>query len=75
LDELLDISTEIDLINEIKDVHDEPVMIESVLITQGEVLEQMEDLFTYKMSIANNAFPCRLSTNPTRLWRVLSSVN
>jgi hypothetical protein len=48
LDELLDISVEVDLINEIKDIHDELVMIESVLLTQGEVLEQMQDLFTYR---------------------------
>jgi hypothetical protein len=46
LDELLDISNEVDLINEIKDIHDELVMIESVLVTQSEVLDQMEDLFT-----------------------------
>ncbi|KAF2436054.1 hypothetical protein EJ08DRAFT_224342 [Tothia fuscella] len=48
LDELLDISIEVDLINEIKDIQDELEIIDSILACQSGVLEQMGDLFTYR---------------------------
>jgi hypothetical protein len=48
LDELLDISEEVDLMNEIKDIHDELVMIKAVFATQLDVIIQFKENTTYR---------------------------
>lgn len=48
LDELLDISEEVDLMNEIKDVHDELVMIKSIFASQLDVIIQLRENTTYR---------------------------
>jgi hypothetical protein len=48
LDEVLDISEEVDLMNEIKDIHDELVMIKSIFASQLEVILQLRESTTYR---------------------------
>lgn len=48
LDELLDISEEVDLMNEIKDIHDELVMIKTLFASQLDVLMQLKENITYR---------------------------
>lgn len=51
LDELLDISEEVDLMNEIKDIHDELVMIKSIFASQLDVILQFNENNTYRDSV------------------------
>ena len=48
LDELLDISEEVDLMNEIKDIHDELVMIKTIFASQLEVIMQFKESTIYR---------------------------
>jgi CorA-like Mg2+ transporter protein len=48
LDELLDITDEVDMLNEVKDIHDELYMISQVFDQQLNVLNQMGDLLEYR---------------------------
>jgi hypothetical protein len=48
LDELLDISEEVDLMNEIKDIHDELVMIKAVFASQLDVIIQFKESTEYR---------------------------
>jgi hypothetical protein len=51
LDELLDISEEVDLMNEIKDIHDELVMIRALFASQLDVIIQIKDNMVYRNSL------------------------
>jgi Mg2+ and Co2+ transporter CorA len=46
--ELLDISEEVDLVNDIKDIYDELGMIHRVFEMQSEVLQQLEEIIAYR---------------------------
>jgi len=48
LDELLDISEEVDLMNEIKDIHDELVMIKTLFACQMDVIIQIKEAIVYR---------------------------
>ena len=48
LDELLDISEEVDLMNEIKDIHDELVMIKAIFASQLDVIIQLKESTIYR---------------------------
>lgn len=48
LDELLDISEEVDLMNEIKDIHDELVMIKAIFASQLDVIIQLKENTIYR---------------------------
>ncbi len=48
LDELLDISEEVDLMNEIKDIHDELVMIKAIFASQLHVIIQLKESTIYR---------------------------
>ena len=47
-DELLDVSEEVDYVNEIKDINEELNMIARVLDSQLDVLQQLETIITYR---------------------------
>lgn len=63
LDELLDISEEVDLMNEIKDCHDELVMIKTVFAQQLDVLMQLKENITYR-DPSRQSTPSRQGSSP-----------